>query len=47
MGDMLEGAGPGFGEFLDPSLEYLDIPLKDVIEIVENTAEDIEHQLIR
>lgn len=46
VGEMLEGAGAGFGEFLDPALEYLGTSLEDVVEIKENTAKDIEHQLI-
>lgn len=44
--DMLEGAGSEFGDFLDPGLEHLNTTLEDVVEIVENTSEDIEHQLI-
>ena len=44
--DMLEEAGPGFDSFLDPALEYLKTTHSDVIEIIENTAEDIDHQLI-
>ena len=46
VGEMLERAGPGFGEFLDPALEYLKTASSDVIEIIENTTEDIGHQLI-
>ncbi len=50
VGDMLERAGPGFGDFLDPALDYLKISRKisrdDVIEIIENTTEDFEHHLI-
>lgn len=46
VGEMLEKAGPGFGEFLDPALEYLNTSGKDVVEIIENTAEDIEYHLI-
>ena len=46
VGDMLERAGPGFGEFIDPALKYLKIPDKDVVEIIENTTEAIEYRLI-
>ena len=35
--EMLERAGPGFGEFLDPALDYLRTSSKDVIDIIENT----------
>lgn len=45
--EMLERAGPGFDGFLDPALEYLSISRHNVVEIIENTAEDIEHLLIR
>lgn len=47
VGEMLERAGVGFGDFLDPALEYLEIPCKDLVEIIENTTEDNAHQLIR
>ena len=46
VGEMLEGAGAGFGEFLDPAVEYLGTSLEDVVEIEENTTKDIEHHLI-
>ena len=46
VGDMLERAGPGFGDFLDPALDYLKVSRDDVIEIIENTTEDFEHHLI-
>lgn len=41
VGEMLEEAGPGFCEFLDPALEYLNISGNDVVDIIENTTEDI------
>ena len=44
--EMLERAGPGFVEFLDPALGYLKISAQDVIDIIENTwntADDIGH----
>ena len=47
--EMLERAGPGFIEFLDPALEYLKTSSKDVVEIIENTmttAEDIGHLFV-
>ena len=44
--EMLYRAGPGFARFLDPALEYLKAPSSDVIEIIENTTEDIGHELI-
>ena len=46
VGDMLESAGPGFGKFLDPALEYLKTCREDVVEIIENTNADVEHHLI-
>lgn len=46
VGEMLDRAGPGFREFLDPALEHLKTSRKDVVEIIENTTEDIEHHLI-
>lgn len=46
VGDMLERAGPGFREFLDLALKYLKIADKDVVEIIENSTEDIQHHLI-
>ncbi|CAD6578485.1 MAG: hypothetical protein ASARMPRED_008733 [Alectoria sarmentosa] len=45
--EMLERAGPGFDGFLDPALEYLNISRHNVVEIIEDTAEDSEHLLIR
>lgn len=50
VGEMLERAGPGFEEFLDPALEYLKTSPNDVVDIVENTwnkTEDLGHLLIR
>ena len=50
VGEMLERAGPGFEEFLDPALEYLNTSPNDVIDIIENTwskTEDLGHLLIR
>lgn len=47
VGEMLERAGPGFCEFMDPALEYLNISHKDVVDIVENTTENIEDKVIR
>ena len=44
--EMLERAGPGFDEFLDPALEHLKIDRKDVVEIIENSTEDLEYRLI-
>lgn len=47
--EMLERAGPGFIEFLDPALEYLKTSRKDVVDIIENTmttAEDIGHLFV-
>ena len=44
--EMLDRAGPGFTQFLDPALQYLEAPVSDVIEIIENTTEDIGHKLI-
>lgn len=47
--EMLESAGPGFIEFLDPALEFLKTSRKDVVDIIENTmttAEDIGHLFI-
>ena len=48
--EMLEKAGPGFEEFLDPALEYLKTSPNDVVDIIENTwneNEDIGYLLIR
>ena len=50
VGEMLERAGPGFEEFLDPALGYLKTSPNDVIKIIENTwnrTEDLGHLLIR
>ena len=50
VGEMLERAGPGFEEFLDPALEYLKTSPNDVVEIIENTwnkTDDLGHLLIR
>ena len=46
VGEMLEKAGTGFCEFLDPALEYLQASDDDVVEIIENTTEDVENRLI-
>lgn len=46
VGEMLERAGPGFDGFLDPALEYLETAPEDVVDIIENTTEDIKHELI-
>ena len=50
VGEMLERAGPGFEEFLDPALESLNTSPNDVVDIIENTwnkTEDLGHLLIR
>ena len=44
--EMLERAGPAFGEFLKPALKYLKISKSDVVEIIENTTEEREYRLI-
>ena len=44
--EMLEKAGPGFGKFLNPGLQYLKTSPKDVLEINENTNEGIDYQLV-
>ena len=42
---MLEKAGTGFCEFRNPDLEYLQVFDDDVVEIIENTTEDVETRL--
>lgn len=44
--EMLERAGPEFAECSDWALEYLKIPVEDVIQIIENTPEEVEYKLI-
>ena len=46
LGEMLEKVGTGFCEFLNPALEYLQASDDDFIEIIENTTEDVENDLI-
>lgn len=38
--DFLDSAGQGLENLLDPGLEQLKIPVKDVVEILENKTED-------
>ena len=50
VGEMLDKAGPGFEEFLDPALWYLKTSPNDVVDIIENTwskTGDLGHLLIR
>ena len=46
VGEMLWRAGPWLLGFLDPALEYLGITINEVIEIIENTIEDVGHPLV-
>ena len=42
VGEMLERAGPGFEEFLDPGLDSLRLSPNNVVDIIENAWNESE-----